>query len=227
MSSVNLVTLTPSQLRAQDENESIWVVNGTMRNPKDRANVVVLLPMANGEAQEPLAIFASWVPINVTDKIPRKQLLAARNFLKALEMRRIIAIPESEALRLLEMPGAAEECERVRMMDISTATGDAMGSIGEETTVPIQIDNGNQQAEDPVSASVYQFIGLMGDATGMEALNSLRNLGDLNVEEYQAILKEARGLGESHKDVIGHCRMKLAGLTGQDPIAAGGMVRRV
>lgn len=230
MSGVKVTKLSVNQLRRQGATDAIWVLNGTMKNPKNRANVYVALPARDGEVQDPIVIFATWVPVCVTDKIDRDHLLRSRNFLLALERENLIAIPEEEALKMLAMPGAKEEQDRVRQLDIASATGDAMGSIEEESSVEIQMPDGDTMQDDPVSPAVHQFIGLMESASGVEALNSLRNLGDLSVDEYQAISKEARGLGEAYKEVVAHCSAKLRELRpsqGDAPISAGGQSRRV
>lgn len=239
MAAIQVKKLSINDLRKGDVNDPIWVLNGTMKNPADRANVYIGLPSRDGEAQEPIVVFASWVPTCVTDKIDRAHLLKARNFLTALERGSLVAISNEEAQRMLAQPGAEDELNRVRQLDLANATGDALGSAEEESSyVEIQTPDGSTMPQDPVSPAVYQFIGLLETATGVEALNSLRNLGELNVDEYQAVLKEARGLGEAYKDVQNFCRQRLAALNPSQqrqpqqaaadrPIAVGGNPRRV
>jgi len=222
-------TLTINELRKMDENEPLWVLNGTMKNPKDRSNIVIMLPLKDGEAQPPLAIFATWVPICVTDKIERKDLLRSRQFLEALDRRKIVAIPNEEAQRILREPGALQEQERVRMMDINSATGDALGSMEEDNSIKVEVPGMDEGDSDPIGNTVHQYVGLLADNSGIEALNSLRNLGDLSLEEFQFILKEARGYGESHKEVIQFCKAKITALRdgGVPSGAIGGKAQRI
>jgi hypothetical protein len=224
---VQVKTLTINELRRQESTEPIYVLNGTMRNPKDRANIVIMMPLRDGEAQDPIPIFATWVPVCVTDKIEREQVLKSRQFLQALERKIIIAIPEEEALKILDQPGAKEEIERIRVMDINTAVGDAADSLGgDDGMVKVDVPGGDTD-EGGISYTVLSYVELMETNSGLEALNSLRNLGDLSLEEYQHVLKTARGLGESHKEVIGHCKLKISELKPQAPVSAGGKAHRV
>lgn len=224
--SLQVKTLSITELRKQDENTPLWVLNGTMKNPKDRSNVIIMLPLKNGEAQAPLSIFATWIPICVTDKIERKDVLSSRQFLTALDRRIILAISEEAAHTILSQQGAAEEAERVRMLDINSATGDALGSMEEDSSVKIEVPGLEDTQEDTIGNTVHQFIALLESNSGVEALNSLRNLGELNAEEYQLILKESRGLGDAYKEVSAFCRTKLGQLKGQQPTAVGGQVTK-
>ncbi len=200
--------LSIQDLRKQNEADSIWVMNETIKKPEERANVVFTARASNGEVVT-VAVFATWVPTCLTDAVNRDTLLRSNAFLRAIQIGKLSVIDESSALEILKQRGAKEELERVRKMDINAAVGDAAG-LGE--TTPVTIENVEREhASYMPSASVLAYCEMMESGSGIEALNSLRNLGELTEEEFAHVMKHARGLGDKYREVVEYCREKLSG----------------
>ena len=53
----------------------------------------------------------------------------------------------------------------------------------------------------------------MEEGTGIEALNSLRSLGQLSKEDWLTIMRRAQALGDSHKEVVAYCKEMLTLMT--------------
>ena len=204
--------LSIHDLRKQNEADSIWVMNETIHKTEERANVVFTARASNGEVST-IAVFATWVPTCLTDMVNRDTLMRSNAFLRAVQIGKLSIIDEQSAMEILKQHGAKEEMERVRQMDINSAVG-AAANMGE--TVPVSIENVEQreQAGFMPSASVLAYCSMMESGSGIEALNSLRNMGKLTEEEYAHIMKHARGLGDKYRDVVEYCRQKLAGTSG-------------
>ena len=202
-------TLTINELRKQGPNDPIYVLNETVNLPQqERANIVFTAKADNGDVST-VAVFTTWIPTCLTDLTDRQTILRSQGFLNAVHGGSITIITEEEATRLMSMKGAREEYERVRKMNINSTVG-----ISEEITKSnaTQIEVvGNQPAQDsnPISASVLALTESMDNGTGIEGLNSLRNLGGLNDQEYAHVMRHARSLGDGFKDVVDYCREKL------------------
>lgn len=211
--------LTVTDARKQGTHDPLWVLNNTVyhshlpkqfqaTNANQRANVVFTLRNSNSELAT-IPVFATWVPVCLSEIAPKDAILNSQSFMKAINIRKLVIIDEASAQQLLKQLGATEEIERVRKMDINTATGDALGVIEteSETTKIETLDKTTQEAG--LSAQVISFIELMETGTGIESLNSLRTLGNLEREEWIAVLRKAQSLGDTHKEVANFCKESL------------------
>jgi hypothetical protein len=201
-------TLTVEDLRKQTENESIWVLNQTI-DTKDKANIV--FSVQHDGAATNVVVLATWIPINLTEIAPRRSIINSTAFLKALRLNTIKLITSEEATHLLSLKGAKEEQERVNKANINQVANEA--DIGKSVGDVAEIQSLEEiAAATNISASVISLCEVMDTGTGIEALNSVRNLGKLTKEEYLHILKKARSLGDEFTDLVDFCKEKLEAL---------------
>lgn len=202
-------TLTINELRRQPLEAPIWVMNESIhKEPKERANIVFTAKADNGDVST-VAVYVTWIPTCLTDLTDRHTLLRSQGFLNAVHGGILKIISEEEAQKVLLQKGAIEEYARVRKLNINSTVG-----LGETVTEAHQtqievIQGDNTERKNVISASVDAFCELMEQGTGIEALNSLRNLGALQEEEYAYIMRQARGFGSKYQDVCDFCLGKL------------------
>ncbi len=211
-------TLTITEARRLDPLAPLWVLNNTVfhhdldsqdKTDKQRANVVFSLRTAQGEVST-IPVFATWVPTCLSEVAPKDAILSSQAFMRAVNIGQLVIIDEASAEALLKKKGAREEMDRVRRLNINSSTGDALGVIeGDSTTTQIEQMPNTEVAAQTISAPVVNFIELMETGTPIETLNSLRTLGNLSQDEWLAVLRKARALGEDYKDVAEFCKERL------------------
>ena len=204
--------ITITDLRNQKANEPIWVLNTTIEKKDSRANIVFNVYQNNGEVTV-VPVFATWIPVCLTDIVSRESLIASTSFLKAVRSGSLRLISAEEAEIIMSKRGAKEESHRINQLNINLAPTDMNEITGNELVTTINEQGNTAALASSVSPSVMSFAELMESGTGIEALNSLRNLGMLTKEEYMFVMKKARSLGEAYKDVTDFCKEKLRSLT--------------
>lgn len=218
---INVLSITDA--RKQPIHEPLWVFNNTVFNPhlhkkehnQARANVVFSLRTSSGELST-IPVFATWVPTCLSEVAPKDAILNSQSFMRAVNIGKLIIIDDASAQAILNQKGAREELERVRRMDINSATGDALGAIeGETDSVQIEVQASDMNKDPGTKPEVLTFLELMENGTGIEALNSLRSLGQLSKEDWLTVMRRAQSIGESHKDVVDYCKEMLTLLKNQ------------
>lgn len=103
--------LTLSDVLAQDKSEPIWAINNAeeLREGGGDVNIQVVV---NGVSQR-IVIPRTWIPINLTDRIPRKYLEDSMNFSSAVGSRLIRIISNEHANALRRDADYADELARV------------------------------------------------------------------------------------------------------------------
>lgn len=192
-------TLTLNDLLRQDSNEEIWVLNTTQG--ATRGNVLFPVPNATGTDLDNVVIFNSFVPQCLTNQVTRKQLLESAQFKRAVNRGLLKLVSVEHANVLLQEPGAREEADKVRKMDINSASSEAQFGLGPEAQEQAE------KAREGVSMPVTQFAELMDQNSDMEALNTLRSLGDLTLKDYRYVLKIAKEV--NYSEVGKYCAAKL------------------
>jgi hypothetical protein len=182
-------TLSFSELSRQDQHEDVWVLNITQG--ERRGNVFFTVPNPTGTREDQVTVFNTFVPTNLTDQVTRKQLLDSSSFRRAVNHEMLRLIPDSEARRLLDEPGAKEEFSRIRQLSVGSATAEAQFGVGKETERAEVVAAG---LDDGISNPVKQFTDLMDTMDDASALTTLRNLGTLKIEEYRHVLKRCKEL---------------------------------
>ena len=104
----------------------IWAINTADAHEVVRAagDIILTVPRLNGAGQpDILKVRQTWLPQNLTELVPRRQLLACTEFRRAVNSGLITLIRGSKAKALLRNDGANEERQRLR--DIERHVRDA------------------------------------------------------------------------------------------------------
>ena len=181
-----------ADLLNQKPHEDIWVMNSTKGDR--RGNVFFTVPNNTGTREDQVTVFATFVPTNLTAQVTRRQLLDSSSFRRSVTVGMLQLVTSEEAEQLLQQPGAQEEYDRVAKMTIGSATAEAQYGVGHE--------KGDEAvaASSAVSVPVAQFIALLDTTDDPAALVTLRNMGQLNIDEYRAVLSRAK---ELHYENVG------------------------
>lgn len=180
-------SLSFSDVARQDDHENIWVLNSTQG--ERRGNVFFTVPNQTGTREDQVTVFASFAPACLTDQVTRKQLLDSSSLRRAVNLGMLKLIGEDDAQALLQEPGAREEVERIRNLSVGTATSEAQFGLGKEAPIA-EVAN----KLEGISVPVQQFVDLLDTMQDGEAINSLRNMGQLKIEEYRFIKKATEKL---------------------------------
>jgi len=197
----HLMTIT--QLEKGEPTDPIWALNGSATS-KVRANgdVHVGIPKANGTKVDGLHLPQTWLPCNLTDKVPRRQLLDASEFRNAVGSGLIILITEDYANLLNEQDGAEEERQRLneREQQILDATSNALKGNSEIVSVDELSDlsglaNATPKADPAteLTANFTMFVESLKEKPDVDALNLIRGRGQFKKAELRHMAKELRG----------------------------------
>lgn len=92
----------------------IWVLNTAPESELQVAGDVHLgIPKLNGSKIDPLFIPQTWLPIDITEFVPRAQLLESAEFRNAVAKQLITIITPEFAQEILQQEGASEERDRL------------------------------------------------------------------------------------------------------------------
>ncbi len=171
----------------------IFCLNAT--SGRDRSNIIFTVPKNSGVGIDTIEVPNTFVPIDLTEQVSRRQLMESSEFRRAVSRGLIELITDEEASQLLTEDGAKEELARLKnsrsamdslnQQDGVEVTGNAVDpalSNSEEASVDTKIDG--------VDAGVVQLMEILkeeGDA--ISVMNSLRGLGKLSQEDFKYILK--------------------------------------
>lgn len=124
---MKVTEITFNDVQTQPEFAPIWVRNNLHHSPAVRheGDLLVGIPKLNGSKVDLLRVERTWLPIDATAQIPRRQLLECAEFRQAVNARYLILISDDSARRLLSRPEAIAEQERLELQRefIRTATG--------------------------------------------------------------------------------------------------------
>lgn len=177
---VKAKTMTIDQLRQQSANEPIWALNGTNELLGQMGELHLSVPKANGARTDPLVLFATWLPTNLTNQIPRQQLLDSAEFLNAVNNGSIKLITTAFAAQLAAQDGAAEEQERVgAMRSVAKRSLASRAQTKDNVEIVNLPDSGAEEEDDgvesPVSVAFRAWAASLKEKADVPALNSLRN----------------------------------------------------
>jgi len=101
-----------------EANETIYVKNST----KPKGKYIVTFSDPNSGASRPFMVPKTWVPINVSQAIPRKVIEASMDFRNALAKGTLTLIQASEAEKMLSEPDAQDELKRLNQSEFASAS---------------------------------------------------------------------------------------------------------
>jgi hypothetical protein len=179
--------LTMQEIGAQEAYEDVWALNTTEGDR--RGNVFFTVPNPNGNREDQVIVPATWVPVNLTAQVTRKQLLESSTFRRAMSTGMLKIISNDDAQKILGEPGAREEADKVNRIIIGNVAEEAQAGMGRERPAVAAATTSN------LSTAVATFIDMLDTVADNEALNSYRTMGRLRLEEMRAILRKAKDLG--------------------------------
>jgi len=130
-------TLTISDLERQGpkSTDPIWILNTAPDSLLETQGEVFLsIPKLNAQGNDPLRVPQTWIPIEVTRAIPRRQLLASTEFRSAINSQLITPISAETAQKMLRQSGATEEIQRLDQLARHIRRAGAARTISDSQT---------------------------------------------------------------------------------------------
>jgi len=189
--------LTISDLENGPENEPIWALNGSAESDAGQVgDVHVGIPKINGSKLDDLFLPQSWLPVCLTDQIPRRQLLQSTELRRAVNSNLIVLITAEYAKSLLAGEGANEEKSRLLELKRHVREATAARSITTANTDIINTqeiaDSKSERTERPANEldpAFELFANNLTTKSDIEALNLIRGRGKVSVREVKYLLK--------------------------------------
>lgn len=188
MSNARIKSLTMQEIGNQEPYVDVYALNTTEGDR--RGNVFFTVPSAAGNREDQVIVPATWVPVNLTAQVTRKQLLESATFRRAMNTGMLKIISSEDAARLLEEPGAKEEADKVNKVVIGNVVEEAQLGMGRDRPAAATTADGGST----LSPQLTTFLDMLDTVTDGEALNSYRVMGRLGLEEMRAVLKRAKTL---------------------------------
>jgi len=182
----------------------IWVRNTS--GPKTGGRGVVCLLVQYQDRSVAVAVPMTWVPVNLTEQLPKAALLQSAEFRRALRNGQLELLDDSEAEGELRRPGAAEESQRIARF---TMAGGAQQQRSEASQTPNDEPGRNALLSTPVQGIIHTM-SLSEPPPEIEVINSLRNLGSLSIDEIRAVGLKAKEV--NFGEVRRYCKSELARL---------------
>ena len=184
--------LTISELEQGDQSHPIWALNGSSESEANQPGEVhVGIPKINGTKVDDLHLPQTWLPVCLTDQIPRAQLLASSEFRNAVNNRLVVLISKEFSQEILQQDGVDEE--RQRLLDMSQSVRNATQSrtisqSGAEVVSTTELANASRDTPDQadpneLAPSFVMFANTLSDKTDIEALNLIRGRGKFTGKE--------------------------------------------
>lgn len=197
---MTIQTLNFADLELQEIKEPIWVLNTSASSRvRKAAEVHIPIPKLNGSGQpDYLKLSLTWLPICITESIPRNQLMQASELRKAYNDGLINFITADSAAEINKQDGADEERERLieeRRIVEEAATARSITESGAEI---IAIDSMTQKPKelaaaqvdpDAVDASFTMFTNALKEKSDVEAMNEVRRRGSMARKEVMHLIK--------------------------------------
>lgn len=206
--------VTISELEQGDDRQPIWALNGSADSEVGQPGEVhVGIPKLNGTKIDPLHLPQTWLPINLTDQIPRAQLLASSEFRNAVNNKLITLISPEFADQIGAQDGVQEERERLVEMRRAVREATAARSIsqsGAEVISTSEISERNREEasekdEGPqFSPGFVMFANNLENKSDIECLNLIRSRGKFSRPELKHLIKTLHDKSKTVEFIGGH-----------------------
>jgi hypothetical protein len=208
MSNIAFPSLTDeisiASLEQGSDKDPIWVLNASANSAARQAGEVHIgIPKKNGTKVDDLYLPMTWLPIRITDQIPRAQLMESSEFRNAVNNGLMQLISSDKAMAILAEDGAQEErerlSERARQIRDATAARTIKDSGAEVVSVQELADANRTQMGDEerdpnaLDPSFIMFVNAIKDTADTEALNRIRGRGTFTRPEIAHMVKELKG----------------------------------
>lgn len=206
------VRVLSSQDLIDAEHGAIFVLNTTNKvgipNGGD-----VFITVEVGKSTRTLKVPRTWIPIEVTKAIPRKNLTESASFLEAIGKGLITPIDTEDAKTIMRQSGYAEELRRLEEFEATVREASRAKGIGKNVTVSggqeddeeqndrevkrkkvsvvsLAGDDGENESQATVSASFQAWVSKLNALDNeVEARNEIRTRGELEEEEAHYMLE--------------------------------------
>lgn len=172
-----------AETELQDATTPIWAVNSAAETAVGSAGEIHIgIPKLSGSRIDNLSIPQTWLPIRLTDQIPRAQLLGATEFRTPVNSGLITLVTPEYAESILAQDGAEEE--RQRLTEYKRAVNDALRAqrLTDEVT----------ELEEEASQFTQQFTMFaesLSVKSDTDALNAIRTRAKFTRAEIAHIIK--------------------------------------
>lgn len=220
-------TLTLRQVEGQEKG-GIFILNRTQGIEKGR--IVFQVPKANGIGSDAVVILKTFIPVDLTEQVSRKQLLESSEFRKAVNSRRLELIDQDEYDRLMKEEGAQDELNR--LYNDAQAYMNTVQSldniIDRENNVVDPAITAHQQKQsrttesanvgvtedgEHVNPALLQVVAsLEDDKDETAAISTLRGLGELTEAEYKYVMKNSP---KEFTQIRTYCSRSIQRITGK------------
>ena len=148
-----------------ESNKPIYVINNT----KDRGRVMLTLTHPGTGRIESVFIPVTWIPICITDMVPREMLKASLDFRKYVANGILKLVSPEEAQRILSTEDAKEELRRIYESDFARR----------DKSVKVPEPKEESRPTEEVNPKVQDIILRLesGSLNGKQAISKLKALG--------------------------------------------------
>ncbi len=189
--------LSITEIEAQDLKTPIWALNGSAHSEVGQAgDVHVGIPKINGGTKiDALYLPQSWLPVCLTDQIPRAQLIASSEFRNAVNTKLLMPITQEYANQINSQEGAEEERTRLtqRRREVREATAArSITQSGAEIVNTTEISERGEEQEaksSEIDPGFIMFANTLRDKSDIEVINALRGRGKINRREIKHLTK--------------------------------------
>ncbi len=108
MAKLDLIDLEEKSIRR------VWVVNKT--RGENRSRVIFSVPKTRGQGQDLIEVPNTWLPVDLTQQITKRQLMESSDFRTALNAGLLVLIDDEEAQEALQDEDATEELARLKAL---------------------------------------------------------------------------------------------------------------
>lgn len=147
-------SITPQSL-LQDRATDVWVVNEThnlgLPNTTERRDLVFVVSLGDNQRQT-VSVHASWLPVNLADFAPARDIAKSPHFLKAVTEGALVLLAPEDAVRILAEPRA--QAERARLRQAKDALTEANRRTWNEATTV----QGNDETATGASLNTMQVV---------------------------------------------------------------------
>lgn len=165
-------------------NKAIYVLNKTSERNKGRDKGPVLFSVSDDAGRSiPIRIEDTWLPVNLIEKVLRKQLVNSMEFRQCVNSGLLELISEEEASFIQARPGAQQELKRVsKRMNESSAGSIAMFGSTEESSE-------EEDEYHPKAVGIGNMVALEGEEGALTTLRGIKK--QLTLPDLELILEYA------------------------------------
>lgn len=190
----------------------IWVFNNTSGD--NRSDILFSSARLNGTKIDTVRVPTSFLPIDLTKQVPRKQVLEGAEFRRAISrnlLRLVSSVDVVGYMESLDKEDVDLELERIHNLEASGAIEGQTSSIGQETAEAI-VKSG-MGIGDVNSAVVSLMAGLTEKDSQTPLIGTLRTMAESLVDkDWKYIIMEGQKL--RLKKLVMYANRELKQLTG-------------